>query len=190
MEKLKALFGEDALTFAQLEEKLKDNKDVKLANLATGNYVDKKKFDEKVTGLSTELSTAQETIKGLKDTVSKFDGVDVDGLKKAAADWETKYNDGIAAAKLDNALTLALVDAKVKNPKLARAGLDMSLIKLDGDNIIGLSEQLDKLRETDGYLFDTVDEGARVKTGASHSNTNNTDAFMAALMKGAGLEQK
>lgn len=185
MEKLKELFGEDALTFSQLEEKLKDNKEVKLANLAAGHYVDKKKFEAQ----AIELSTAQETIKGLKDTVSKFDGVDVDGLKKAATDWETKYNEGIAAAKLDNALTLALVEAKVKNPKLARAGLDMSVIKLDGDNIIGLSEQLDKLKETDGYLFDTVDEGARVNTGASHANTNNTDVFMSALMKGAGLEQ-
>ena len=38
MEKLKALFGSEALTWEQLEEKLKDNKDVKIANLAAGSH--------------------------------------------------------------------------------------------------------------------------------------------------------
>ena len=61
MEKLKALFGTEALTWEQLEEKLKDNKEVKLANLAAGSHVDKRKYDDKV----AELGTANETIKGL-----------------------------------------------------------------------------------------------------------------------------
>lgn len=184
MEKLKALFGSESLTYEQLEEKLKDNKEIKLANLATGNYVDKKKFDDKV----AELTTANQTISGLRDTVSKFDGVDVDKLKKDAADWESKYNADIAAVKLDSALNLALIEAKVKNPKLARAGLDMSLIKLDGDKLLGLSEQLEALKMSDGYLFEDAEgTGARVNTGAHHTNTN-TDTFVAAMLKGAGLE--
>lgn len=189
MEKLKALFGTEALTWEQLSEKLKDNKEVKIANLASGQYVDKKKYDEKV----GELATAQTTITGLQDTVKKFDGVDIEKLKKDAADWETKYNTDISAMKLDSALNMALVEAKVKNPKLARAGLDMSLIKLDGDKLLGLSEQLEALKKSDGYLF-AEDEGgnggARVNTGGHHNNNNNTDAFMAALMKGAGLGEK
>jgi hypothetical protein len=36
---LKSVFGTEALTFDQLTEKLKDSKDVKLANLAEGQYV-------------------------------------------------------------------------------------------------------------------------------------------------------
>lgn len=188
MEKLKALFGTEALTWEQLSEKLKDNKEVKIANLASGQYVDKKKYDEKV----GELATAQTTITGLQDTVKKFDGVDIEKLKKDAADWETKYNTDISAMKLDSALNMALVEAKVKNPKLARAGLDMSIIKLDGDKLLGLSEQLEALKKSDGYLFQEEDGGnggARVNTGGHHNNNNNTDTFMAALMKGAGLEE-
>lgn len=190
MEKLKALFGTEALTWEQLEEKLKDNKEVKLANLAAGSYVDKRKFDDKV----SELNTANETIKGLQETVKKFDGVDVDGLKKSAADWETKYNTDIAAVKLDSAVSMALVEAKAKNPKLARAALDMSTIKLDGDKLLGLSEQLDNLKKSDAYLFDIEDGGgqggARVNTGGHHNTGGNADAFMTALYAGAGLEQK
>lgn len=192
MEKLKALFGADALTWEQLEEKLKDNKEVKLANLAAGGHIAKGRYDDVV----TELNTANETIKGLKETVSKFDGVDVDGLKKSVADWENKYNTDIAAVKLDSAINMALVEAKAKNPKLAKAALDMSVIKLDGENLMGLSEQLDKLKESDGYLFDTEkpDEnkgGAHIiNTGGGHGGTNNIDTFMSEFMNSAGIEKK
>lgn len=186
MEKLKALFGTEALTFEQLEEKLKDNKEIKLANLASGGYVDKKKYDD----LSVDYTTAQNTITGLKDTVAKFDGVDVEKLKQDAKDWETKYNTDIAAAKLNNAVDLELVARKAKNPKLAKAALDMSIIKLDGETLIGLNEQLDKLQESDSYLFeaDEAASGAKVTTGGTHTGNQNTDTFMSALMAGAGLE--
>ena len=189
MDKLKALFGTDALTFEQLEAKLKDNKEVKLANLANGSYVDKRKFDDKV----AELTTANDTIKGLRETVAKFDGVDVDKLKKDAQDWETKYNTDIAAVKLDSAVSMALVEAKAKNPKLARAALDMSVIKLDGEKLLGLNEQLEALKKSDAYLFDIEEGGqggARVNTGGSHGSNTNTDNFMASVMKFAGLEEK
>ncbi|MBO7318444.1 MAG: phage scaffolding protein [Clostridia bacterium] len=188
MDKLKALFGSEALTFEQLEEKLKDNKEVKLANLAAGGYVDVKKHEDTV----QELTTANSTIKNLQETVKKFDGVDVEGLKKQASDLEEKYNKDTAALKLDSAVNLALVQAKVKNPKLAKAALDMSVIKLDGENLLGLTEQVEALKESDGYLFDT-DEGAggaKVNTGGHHNNNNNTDSFMSAFMKGAGIEEK
>lgn len=187
MEKLKALFGTEALTWEQLEEKLKDNKDVKLANLASGNYIDKKKYDDKV----TEFTALQGTVDGFKETVAKFDGVDVEKLKQDAKDWETKYNTDLAAAKLNSAVDLELVARKAKNPKLAKAALDMSIIKLDGDKLIGLSEQLDKLKESDGYLFEVEEEnkgGASMSTGGNHTGSTNTDTFLSALMQGAGLE--
>ena len=193
MDKLKALFGTEALTWEQLEEKLKDNKEVKIANLAAGSYVDKGKYDDIV----TQLGTANETIKGLKETVTKFDGVDVDKLKKDASDWETKYNTDIAAVKLDSAVNMALVEAKAKNPKLAKAALDMSIIKLDGEKLTGFTEQLDKLKESDAYLFETGTKGDPngnggahfFNTGGNHGGTGITDAFTSALMKGAGLDE-
>jgi hypothetical protein len=189
MEKLKALFGSEALTFEQLEAKLKDNEEVKLANLATGDFVSKKKYEDKV----TELSTANGTIKELRETVSKFDGVDVEGLKQQAKDLETKYNTDLAAVKLNSAVDLALMQAKAKDAKLAKSALDMSIIKLDGENLIGLSEQLGALKESHAYLFETEDPNsnpARVNTGANHNQNTNTDSFMSAFMKGAGIEEK
>lgn len=185
MDKLKALFGTDALTFEQLEEKLKDNEEIKLANLATGDYVAKGKHEDIV----RELQTANDTIAGLRETVKKFDGVDLEGLKKSVTDWETKYNTDIEAAKVDSLLTDALHAAKARNPKMVKKMLDLSLIKRDGEKLLGLTEQLDSLKESDGYAFETEEEGgATVTTGANHRGTNNVDSFMTALMQGAGLE--
>lgn len=189
MEKLKALFGTDALTFEQLEEKLKDNKEIKLANLATGNYVDKKKFDDKV----SELTAANETISGLQDTVKKYDGVDIDKLKKDVADWETKYNTDLDTVQTDSLLYQEAVRRKAKNPQMVLKMLDRDAIKRDGDKLIGASEQFDALEKSDAYAFDleeTQTKGPTVTTGGKHGGSTNIDTFTAALYKGAGLETK
>ena len=43
MEILKALFGDEALTFDQFAEKVNNAADVKLGNLAGGQYIEKEK---------------------------------------------------------------------------------------------------------------------------------------------------
>ena len=189
MEKLKALFGSEALTFEQLEEKLKDNKEIKLANLASGQYIDKKKFEDKV----NELTTANQTITDLQNAAKKFDGVDVDKLKTDFANLETKYNTDIEAVKVDALLTETLIDAKARNPRMLKKMLDMSLVKRDGDKLLGVTEQLDALKKSDAYAFDIEEEpkgGAKVNTGGNHGGNTNIDTFAAAIMKGAGLETK
>ena len=193
MEKLKEIFGENALTWAELEEKLKDNKEIKLANLASGNYVDRKKFDDKV----AELATANSTISGLQDTVKKFDGVDVDKLKKDAADWEAKYNHDVEDLRITGHLKLMAVQANAHDPDLVVSLFDRSTIKRDGDKVIGAQEQFDKLKTEKGFLFggnagaeNNGNGGARVTTGGNHTGNHNADSFLANLMKGAGLENE
>ncbi len=87
MEFLKETFGTEALTYDQLAEKLKGSEAVKLGNLAGGAYVGKDKFaavELERDSLRTQLGTAAEEIKSYKD-------LDVEGIKKAAADWEAKH---------------------------------------------------------------------------------------------------
>ena len=189
MEKLKALFGSEALTFEQLEEKLKDNKEIKLANLASGQYIDKKKFEDKV----NELTTANQTITDLQNAAKKFDGVDVDKLKTDFANLETKYNTDIEAVKVDSLLTEELFKAKAKNPSMLKKMLDLSVIKRDGDKLLGVTEQIDSLKKSDAYAFDIEEEpkgGAKVNTGGNHGGNNTIDTMTAAFMKGAGLPMK
>lgn len=176
MEALKTLFGENALTYQQFTEALAnaDKKTINLANLAAGGYVAKDKFTTK----ESELATANQTIKDLQDAAKKWDGVDVDKLKKDMADLQTKYDSDLTAAKLDSAVTLALMNAKARDPKLVKALLDMSVVKLDGEQLLGVTEQLSKITESHGYLFAGEDTGGtdtRGSTGAPHASGGKPD---------------
>ena len=157
MEFLKSIFGDKPLTYAELEAKLKENKEIKLANLASGQYVDKDKFDKaelKAKETETQLTTANETIKGFKD-------LDVEGLKKGVADWETKYKADTTALKeklinqtKSSTIEIALLGAKAKNTKAVKALLDQEKISLDGDNLLGIGEQLEAIKKDNAFLFD------------------------------------
>ena len=48
---------------------------------------------------------------------------------------------------------MALRDAAAKNPKAVKALLDKEKLKLDGETLLGLEDQLKTLRESDAYLF-------------------------------------
>lgn len=96
---LKALFGENqdgqpvALTYDQLVEKLSASKDIKLVNLADGGYVSKDKFDAR----ETELSGVKQQLAEANAAIKSYKEMDIDGIKKSAADWEEKYKTDTAA---------------------------------------------------------------------------------------------
>jgi DNA repair exonuclease SbcCD ATPase subunit len=69
--------------------------------------------------------------------------------KKAAEEWQAK----MAQMQLDFAIEKALAAAKAKNAKAVKALLDMEKVKLDGDQLLGIDEQLKALQQSDQYLF-------------------------------------
>jgi len=148
---LKELLGDEA--FATIEPKLSETK-AKFVDLKDGQYVDKSKYD----ALDTQF-------KGLQDQVKAFDGVDVESLKKSATEWEQKYNEDLKNIKINNAIELALVGSKAKNQKAIKALLNSENIKLDGDNVTGISEQIELLKGSDPYLFDVDDKSPQPQKG-------------------------
>ena len=69
--------------------------------------------------------------------------------KKAAEEWQAK----VAQMQLDFAIEKALTAAKAKNTKAVKALLDLEKVKLDGDKLLGLDDQLRELQKSDPYLF-------------------------------------
>jgi len=69
--------------------------------------------------------------------------------KKAAEEWQAK----VAQMQLDFAIERALTNAKAKNPKAVKALLDLEKVKLDGDKLLGLDDQLKAIQQSDPYLF-------------------------------------
>ena len=87
MELLKAIFGDKALTFSELEAALKDNKELKLANLAEGGYVGKEKFE----ALETKNKTLSEQLKGLENIKPDELQAEITRLKSENEAAEQRY---------------------------------------------------------------------------------------------------
>jgi len=69
--------------------------------------------------------------------------------KKASEEWQAK----MAQMQLDFAIEKALAAAKAKNPKAVKALLDLEKVKLDGEQLLGLDDQIKALQQSDSYLF-------------------------------------
>lgn len=161
MDYLKEIFGEDALTYDEFTEKVKKSDKVKLANLKEGQYVDKNKFEAK----EKEVETLQEQLETANQQIEDFKEMDIDAIKQAAEDYKTKYETEKANAQaeleklqFEHAIEKALTGAKAKNAKAVRALLDLDGLKLNNGEIVGLNEQLEKIKEENDYLFEGEEE--------------------------------
>jgi hypothetical protein len=159
---IQELLGDEL--YKQVSEKLGDKKLI----INDGSMIPKVKFDE-VNTAKNELKTQVEAYtKQLADLQTKAVGHDdltkrITELQaqneKATTEWESK----LAQARLDQAVEIAIMSAKGRNPKAVKAMLDLSAIKIDGDAVTGIEEQIKALKTSDAYLFD----GGAVVTGAN-----------------------
>jgi len=155
-----------------------------------------------IEGHKSKLTTAQAEIDGLKSQLTEastaiegFKKLDVDGIKAAADDWKAKAEQAqtdaakqLAAVKFDHALETALNGAKVKNAKAVSALLSTDALKFneaDG-TIIGLDEQLTKIKSENDYLFADAKEPPKIITGG-RSQSIMGDPVIDAARKAAGL---
>ncbi len=132
--------------------------------------IDKKISDEIGKGFvaRNDFNTANEANKTLKGQLADRDK-QLEELKKVDATQlqaeitrlqgenttaKTGFEKQLNDLKLGNALDLALVGAKARDVKAVKPFLNMELIKLDGDKLLGFSEQLDNIKKEKGFLFE------------------------------------
>lgn len=110
MEELKSLFGESSLSYEEFSQKLGEaGNTIKLANLKSGNYVDKAKYDKlekSNTDWQTKYSALEESTKGFGELQSKYDTL------------KTDYDALIT--KQDEADKMGLISSANVNPKFAK----------------------------------------------------------------------
>lgn len=135
---LKDTFGDEALTFDQLNERLSKNDSIKVVNAADGSYVPKEELD----ALNQKLTEAN-------TNAEKY--ADFDQQLQAAKD------EGVAqlnAYKRDVEISKAFVAAQVSDEVSVRANLNLDDVQLGEDGkITGLDNQLTALKESKPYLF-------------------------------------
>lgn len=157
---LREALGEEL--FSQVDAKLSeinsaaDRKDnpVKFVDLSEGGYVGKENY----TRLQTESSGYKKQLEDANKEIKSYRDMDIDGIKKAAEDWETKYNTDtavlnqqLATQKKSFAAERFLDTQKIKSPLAKKSILadfmsqDMKL-KEDG-TFEGAEEYMKKMRE-------------------------------------------
>lgn len=155
---LKELLGEEL--FNQVSEKLGDNK---IDIVSNGNWIPKSKFDEvnqEKKELKTQLEQRDNQLKELKIKAIGNEELTTKIAELESLNNQTKeeYETKIATLRKETSIELYLKDQQARNIKAVKALLDLDKVSIDGDNLIGLEEQLKSLKESDSYLFgeDTI----------------------------------
>lgn len=121
--------------------------------------------------------------------IEDFKKSDAEGIKKTAEEYrlkleasEARSKEKLEEMKFNHALDKALDSARVRDTKLIEMLLDKNSLKLDENGMIkGLDTQIESLKKTREYLFDTQ------KPVITAPNTGNSiedsDPFIQGLNK-------
>lgn len=120
----------------------------------------KKQLEKDLNDRDTQLETLKNS-SGDVETLKKT----IETLQADNKEATEKYNAELANLKLNNAIDTALLGANAVNVKAIKALLNMDSIKLDGETLLGINEQLEALKaaEDSKILF----KGAEQKNGFS-----------------------
>lgn len=147
-----------------------------------------------------ELGLTEEQIQG----VFKLNGQDINSIKSERdnlkselevannkiselGDYENikseveKYKNEISDLKLNHSIENSLMKSKVKNPKAAKALLDMKALKNSKNFDSDLENQIKSMKESDSYLFEV--EGSSVGGAGSVNEPNVKDMTYSQMME-------
>lgn len=185
MAKIKDIIGEEAYK-ALPDDKKKELDKQDFEDVSEGKYVPKSRFDQvneqakeykkQIGERDTQISNLKDEFKdaaGLKEKVEELE----DKNKTITDDYEKKLSD----IAFNNALEKGLGAFNVKDKKFIMALIDNDKLKVDGDSIIGLKEQLEPLQKSHEYLFniDPKGTGSFVTGGADNGGKEPTNTNFA-----------
>ena len=159
----------DLLKKAGIEEEKVDGVIADINKELPKHFIPKDKYNEAAEAkkkLETDIQERDKQLEELKNAAGNSEELkaQIEQLQaenqKAAEEWQAK----MAQMQLDFAIEKALTTAKAKNAKAVKALLDMEKVKLDGEQLLGLDDQLKALQQSDPYLFG--------ETGKVGSGTN------------------
>ena len=121
--------------------------------------------------------------------IDEFGSLDYDGIRRLAEDYKEKYRESVKAAEkmmLENAADSALTAAKARNITAVKALIDFSLLELSDGKVIGLDEQIDKIKHENPFLFEP-DENFPKPVFSGNSGSPGTSVTYASARSIMGL---
>lgn len=144
-------------TYSAVAEELKD-KDIKLADLSTGNFVSKGKYDALETQLnntqtlltdtSAKLETALQNAgdnEALKQEIENIKNTNQTNMDNLKSEYEAKLKKSAVMAEITK--------AGANDPNDILPHLNMDAITVNDNGFVGLSEQLEAVKTSKPYLF-------------------------------------
>lgn len=153
MDWLKELLKRAGIEEAELDGLIADiSKELPKHFIPKGKYNEvaeaKKRLEADLQARDAQLEQLKQAAGNSEELKAQIEALQAEN-KKAAEEWQAK----LAQMQLDFAIERALTTARAKNPKAVKALLDMEKIKLDGEQLLGLDDQLKALQQSDPYLF-------------------------------------
>ena len=149
----------------------------------SGNYIPKSRFDE----VNEQLKQAKQDITTRDNQLEELKKVDADSLKEQIKTLQAenkanaeKNEATIKQLKIDNAVEMALLNAKAKNSKAVKALLNLENAELDEKGVVkDLDKQIKELMkdESSSFLFEqqqTTFKGVKPADGKTDPQTQDT----------------
>ena len=137
--------GDQVLTKEVVDAIMAENgRDIEAAKAAFADY----------DAIKEQLAQAQESLKG-------YEALDMDGIRRAAQDWEERYHQAVAEHQnrvaqitFDHALQNAISAAHGRNSKAITALLDLDTLRESQDPKHAIEQAIQVLKRDSDYLFD------------------------------------
>lgn len=105
------------------------------------------------TALETQISERDKQLSELQKLKPEDLQAEIKRLQGENTSAAAKFDADLNSARLEYALDARLTREGAVNGKAVKALLDSSKISLDGDNLVGLDEQLKSLKESEKWAF-------------------------------------
>lgn len=139
-----------------LGENYSDEVDKKVSEQIGKDFVARSDFNslnETKKKLDTDLKDRDKQLEDLKKVDPAELQKQIETLQEANKTAKAQHEAELKQIKLDSLLEGRLTQEHVVNSKAVRALLDMTKVSLDGENLVGLDEQLKALKESDKWAF-------------------------------------
>lgn len=127
--------------------------------------------------LEKDISERDKQLEALKKVDAEGLKAEIERLQGENKTAKEKFDSEMAKLKKNTAIDIFLSNQKAKNVKAVKALLDMEKVSIDGDNLIGIEEQLKTLKEAEPYLFGDAKPKVGDGTNPPPNNTETGKTF-------------
>ena len=142
--------------------------------------------DKTIESLKSNIAERDKDIENLKNAEDKVSKEDYQALQDKYAELEKTSKDDILKVKKDFMVEKEIASSNPKSLEIVKKQIDLDKVSYDGEKLIGLTDQLNALKESADYLFnvETKEEDKKqVTTGQEHTEADDVDdAFVNQIM--------